>query len=231
MRTLTLIAVVVLAGCKEKAAEPPPAPGSTGKRPLALDEKARQPSRFPIARGLSPAVMALCDALHQLPAERRGACCNTPTQRHGNDECLRLISLAIERQAVDVRHAARCVVERTAQFEGCGWVGPEDVPLPAGCVGLLEGQLKEGQQCGSVLECSTGLRCVGLSASSPGRCETADGDAGVCQPVTDPLGRAVRHTCEVQPRKAAGEPCEKDDECIAACVVGDGGQKRCGPRC
>lgn len=131
----------------------------------------------------------LCRALHDLPTQRFGACCDAKPSAPFLAECTRTLSFAIDSGAVtlDDDALARCEAAQSAALEGCGWPhGSVPRPIDA-CTSVLVGTVPRGKSCRSALECAVGDTCVGLSATSPGVCGEPKEAKQICQTAVDTL--------------------------------------------
>jgi hypothetical protein len=254
VRNVALLLVMVC-GCKEK---PAAAPVSTERK---TDDVS--PGFEGSPRAVSTEVAALCEALHQMPAARRAACCRTEMGVEQSGECARVLSLALEAGTVQLHDSVACVKALIASHQGCGWVGPNEDTLPDACVGVVAGVLPLAAKCRSTLECAAGNRCLGAGPSAAGVCAPLGGDGAPCEQSADVLasytrqplprecaGFCAQHRCQPSltdggaraqglrcvdgvcfSPKPEGAACERDVECIGACVSrGDAG-RHCGAGC
>ena len=241
MRSAAVLLAVCLVGCKDKPAKDNETPRADVDVKPAFDGAPRQ---------IDAKVAALCEALHQMPAERKAACCRGQTAAHFGGECARVVALALEQGTLQLQHPEACVKDLVASHQGCGWVGPNAQPLPASCVGLTAGRIAEGKRCRSTLECVPGLRCLGAGPTAAGTC-APPGQAGMaCELSVDVLvsylrqtlpphlecaGFCQRHRCE--PMLTDGGACTLDAQCpqgqrcAGSCVAGALGAagERCVP--
>jgi hypothetical protein len=196
---------------------------------MAGDDAAR-PARAdpPASRGQAVA-RRLCDALHTLPAKRKAECCGASVANLA-DVCSSEVTASLRRGAVSVDGAAveRCAAETARALEGCGWVAPQPPPLPAACLGLVQGTLAAGASCRSSLECRDGLFCRGAGPTTPGtcarpaparmRCEVpADNLASYVRAGDDPRHAACDGLCikgECLPFAPAGASCTSSSGCV-----------------
>jgi hypothetical protein len=218
--------LVILGSCKDKPVDQP-------KRAPDDDVK---PAFEGTPRSVPPPVAALCRALHQLPVERKAACCHTSAGAHFASECARVLSLALEAGTVQLQGVEACVKSLEAQHDGCGWVGPNEAPLPATCSALITGNLAPGAKCRSSLECKQGTRCAGAGATATGVCAPPGREGLACELSVDVLasytrqrlpahlecaGFCQRHRCE--PVLLDGGVCTLDAQCPTG--------QRCGGTC
>lgn len=242
-RSLFSVALLLLlAACKDKPSAPRPPPER-------LESDVR-PAFDGAPRKLDARALALCEALHQLPAQRRAACCQGATPAHFGGECARVLSIALEQGTIELNHAEACVKDQAAAHQGCGWVGPNEVPLPESCAAVVVGHAAMGARCRSTLECVPGLRCQGSGPTSTGTCAPAGQDGMACELSVDVLaaygrqalpahsecsGFCQRHRCETV--LTDGGSCTLDAQCPAGqrcagnCVAGAHGAagERCVP--
>jgi hypothetical protein len=151
---------------------------------------------YPVTRDPPhPLAARLCDVLHALPAKRRAACCGGPAGFHPASECARTLSFALRSGAVTLASADvdSCVEAAERSLQGCDWVTSLSPPPPAACEGILKGTLPEGAACRSSLECSEGLRCVGVGPTDMGRCAPPR-HRGACGLSVDTLAAHTRQT-------------------------------------
>lgn len=228
---LVVVVLVALAGCKDKPSAP------AGEPPRV--ESDVKPAFDGSPRQVTPAVAALCGALHQMPAERKAACCRGSPAQHFGGECARVLSLALEQGTVELRGADACAKDLVALHQGCGWVGPNEPALPESCAGVVAGRIAQGKKCRSSLECVAGLRCLGAGPTAAGTCEKPGSDGMACELSVDVLvsyarqplpahvecaGFCQRHQCEAV--LADGGACTLDAQCPAGqrcagtCVAG-----------
>lgn len=179
-----------------------------------------------------PLAGKLCEALHGLPVKRRAECCAHAPGFSLEGECTRTLSFALREKAVVVDPAAAdaCVAAMARAHEGCAWVGPMGVPLPAECDGIVRGTLEEGKRCRSSLECVDGLRCQGVGPTDIGQCAKPKARGHVCAIAADTLASSTRQ----------GSFEERHPECAGYCAhrrcedfVAAGGEckttAQCGP--
>jgi len=143
-----------------------------------------------------PLAEKLCAALHDVPNKRRAECCQSTQGFSLTSECVRILSHALRDKSVSLDGAAvdSCVAQSNAAYEGCDWVGPTNVSLPAACEGILRGSLEEGKRCRSSLECQEGLRCVGLGPTDAGVCRKPSKPGFPCSLAVDTLGALTRQS-------------------------------------
>lgn len=229
--------LVVLVGCKDKPAQ------ETARADVDV-----KPAFDGAPRQIDPKVAALCEALHQMPAERKAACCRGQTAAHFGGECGRVLALALEQGTVALQNSEACVRDLVKSHQGCGWVGPNEVPVPASCQGVVVGRIAEGKKCRSTLECVPGLRCLGAGPTAAGTCAPPGQDGMACELSVDVLvsylrhplpahvecaGYCQRHRCEAV--LTDGGSCTLDAQCPAGqrcagtCVQGARGAA--GDRC
>ncbi|HVE81766.1 MAG TPA: hypothetical protein VND93_02925 [Myxococcales bacterium] len=201
-----------------------------------------------------PLAAKLCDALHKLPLERRVECCHGGGGVTMVSQCTAMLSSALRLGAVTAEAEAvdRCAKAMEAAYAGCAWVGPNDVPLPEVCQGLLKGTLAAGARCRSSLECQDGLRCAGSGPTDLGRCAPPGPTGLPCEISVDALAGYVRQDLrrghsECQgwcQRRFCQDPVKEGGQCLAdlqcqtgmhcaggACVPGpvSGPGEKCSP--
>jgi hypothetical protein len=180
----------------------------------------------------APRTVELCRALHDEPVARKAQCCGK--ERAGPSPvvapCAGALSSALKLKDVTLDDAkvAACIAARSAQLEGCSWVGLLQPPAPDACRDLIVGALDEGARCRSSLACKAGLRCVGASLLDTGRCKRPLPARAPCGGSVDGLAVVVGQTevdrahpeCEgacIRGRcvdtAPAGAPCFADAEC------------------
>ncbi len=176
-----------------------------------------------------PAARKLCAALHELPAQRKAACCAGASASNLGALCEGVVTAALRSKAVTVDDAAieRCAAAMDRAHQGCDWVTPLSSAVPPECEGLLRGRFPEGNKCRSSLECDEGLRCHGAGPTSLGRCGKPR-EGGTCNTAVDVLatyarqdhydkahpecaGQCSQHRC--LPALAAGEACQSSVAC------------------
>lgn len=161
-----------------------------------------------------PLAEKLCTALHEVPAKRRADCCSTSPGFTLTNECVRMLSHALRDKSVQIEASTveACAAAMNAAHEGCDWVGPTNVPIPAACDGILRGSVVEGGRCRSSLECVEGYRCLGLGPTDAGVCRKPLPSGYPCDLAVDPLAAITRHdSLELQ-----------HPECVGVCA-----QRRC----
>lgn len=180
-----LVALSPACKCARSGAVAPPDAGE--------DEDQVRPV-YSLEGPVAPLAAKLCEALHKLPEERRAQCCpggsgiTVLAQCTGTlSSALRLGAVTLEAEAVD-----RCASAMAAAHEGCAWVGPNPLPLPEVCTGLLKGTLGAGAHCRSSLECQDGLRCAGAGPTDLGRCAPAGPPGTPCELAVDALAVYAR---------------------------------------
>jgi len=184
---------------------------------------------------------ALCEALHAVAAERKALCCGRAPERLLLDECTRAVGRSLGAGALSSNDAgvAACRAAMQEAVTGCDWVTPGPAPSVAACGGLLTGQLGEGANCRSSLECRAPLHCDGVGATQSGTCQAPRELGAACGAVVDPLAAyaleheldvlhplcrdfcsLLSHRCEATPR--AGDSCVASVNCARGqhCVAG-----------
>ena len=140
----------------------------TKRLPATRATSARLPANA--AKTPDASAVALCTALHDLPTQRRAACCAEAPITVYFDECVRLLSTAVraDKLRIDPDAAARCATRVDETTRGCDWIPPTLTAAPASCAEAVTGRVPEGGRCTSSLECSGELHCAGQGASTPG---------------------------------------------------------------
>ena len=183
-------------------AGPEPAP-SASVTPAAKDAQTAEPSEdsvtsvYPLDAGApDPLVHKLCAALHDLPEQRRAACCQSTPSIVFTSECNRTLTAAVHFKAVALESAEvdRCIEAMGRAYDGCEWVGPWPPEMPAECEGIIHGVLAKDARCRSSLECAEGLRCQGAGPTSAGRCGPPRPDGSACGAAVDPLVAFAKQT-------------------------------------
>lgn len=234
-RGLFLAVVLALAwvsGCKcgREAPEAGSASPTEAQEARAEDEVR---SVYPTQAGASaPLAQRLCAALHEVPAQRRAACCGGSPMLLVAGECVRTLSAALASKAVKLEPAAveACAQAMEKAHAGCEWVGPEAPPAPAACQGLIQGALASGARCRSSLECAEGLRCQGVGPTDTGLCGAPAGTGQPCAYSVDALATYTRQALlEEQHPECQGHcfkrRCVDDVPLGGACVLAE----QCGP--
>lgn len=141
-----------------------------------------------------PLAEKLCAALYDVPANRRAECCHHSSGFSLTSECVRILSHALRDKSVSLDSAAvdACVSAMNAAHEGCTWVGPVNVPVPAACDGIVRGSIAEGKRCRSSLECIEGLHCIGVGPTDAGVCRKPPPSGYPCTLAVDTLGALTR---------------------------------------
>jgi hypothetical protein len=180
----------------------------------------------------APLAQRLCAALHEVPARRRAECCGGAPMLLVEGECVRTLSAALASKAVKLEPSAveACAQAMEKSHAGCEWVGPEALPVPASCLGLLEGTLAAGARCRSSLECMEGLRCHGVGPTDMGVCGAASEVGQPCAFSVDSLSTYTRQVTLEELHPECQGHCFKR-RCVAnvaaggACLL----PEQCGP--
>lgn len=154
-----------------------------------------------------PLAEKLCAALHDVPTKRRAACCSQAVGFSLVSECVRTLSHALRDKSVSLDIAAvdACVSAMNTAHEGCDWVAPANVPLPAACDGILHGTIGDGKRCRSSLECIDGLRCIGVGPTDAGVCRKPLPAGYPCTLAVDSLAAVtIQSSLDVQHPECAG---------------------------
>jgi hypothetical protein len=135
-----------------------------------------------------------CVALHDIPEERRAACCTEKPGLVVTSECERTLSAAIAVKAValDAPGVEACERALRAAYEGCEWPGPFMPDVPDECLRVIRGLVPEGARCRSSLECEGDLRCQGATPTTTGRCHVPAVDGQRCGGSADTLATYTR---------------------------------------
>ena len=146
-----------------------------------------------------PVVHKLCSALHDLPEQRRAACCEQGLGVVVTGECERMLTSAVGSKAasLEATEVDRCVSAMQKAYEGCDWVGPFPPETPPECEGVVHGSLGTGATCRSSLECVKGLRCNGVGPTLAGVCGPAHADGQSCGAAVDTLAVFVKQQAEL----------------------------------
>jgi hypothetical protein len=141
-----------------------------------------------------PLAEKLCAALHDVPIKRRADCCHQGVGFSVASECVRVLSHALRDKSVSLESTAvdACVSAMNAVHEGCDWVAPANVALPAACDRIVRGSIEEGKRCRSSLECVDGLRCVGVGPTDTGVCRKPLPSGYPCSLAVDTLAALTR---------------------------------------
>lgn len=232
-----LLVIAVSIGCKKTPPPPPPPPAEV---PTEANEGIVPvyPKAAVDARATS-----VCEAMHALPAQRKGECCKAPASDASAlvNTCVETLSGALATNDVKLDNADACINARKKQLEGCGWVGPLLPPLPQECNAMLTGVSAELARCRSSVECKEGLRCLGAGPLDAGRCAKPAPIGGRCGSV-DALSVVIAQSiidekhpqcasgvCALgrcQAAKKTGEECRSslecgvENHCDGTCVAG-----------
>jgi hypothetical protein len=196
---------------------------------------------YPVDAGPpDPQAAKFCEAVFGLPTRRHAECCKEEPGFSAAGECLRTLTHALRVKAVELSAADvdRCAAASAAATQGCGWVGQSRLPVPEPCRRMVQGLLGAGAQCRSSLECSTGLHCHGLTATSRGVCGKPRPEGALCGGAIDTLAaytaqarldaehpecdKAYCSSGRCLPFVAAGAACTGNAQCgaEASCRVG-----------
>lgn len=208
--------------------EQKPPPGTEG---LPSDDEVK-PVYSAFAGAPLPLAQKLCGALHDLPVQRRAACCKSNPGLSFGGECVKIVSAALRSGGVALDAAAvdRCVAAQEKALDGCSWVGGNALPLVPECDGLLTGRRKANEVCRSSLECGEGLRCSGVGPLNPGRCAAPAAAGQVCLIAVDSLSVYSREELDAHHPECNGfcghHKCEAAQAVGAACSL----PSQCGPK-
>jgi len=159
----TALLLALSFACKKPAPAAPP----TAAQPAveASDAGGDEEVKPVYAAGeASPLAQQLCDALYEVQADRRAACCSgKPAPGLGLSQCVLTVSAALRSGAVslDPKAVAACAAAQAKIYDGCAWAGSQP-QIPSQCRELLKGRRKNGEVCRSSLECLEGQTCLGV---------------------------------------------------------------------
>ena len=212
--------------CQRGPSAPPRAAGSTGTSrqgcprgrgpamppgapPPVEETRPVYPSQLDGAE--SPQAQTLCRALHELPAARRKACCQSTTGLMLNSDCVRVLTFAQRSGAVriDEPALASCVAGLGQLYSGCDWIGPgrpSSLPSVAACCTEPWRLGRAVDQAWSVRE---GLFCHGAGPTASGVCGVPRVDGERCGLAVDALAAYLRMSMltEPHPQFAAHREC------------------------
>lgn len=136
-----------------------------------------------------PLATRVCKALHRRRAERKAECCKTAPQIDMTDECVKMLTTALNDGAVSTTEAevSSCEAGAESTFSGCSWVKPIATPAVTACENLLHGSRTKGKVCRSSIECVDGLYCRGVGPTSAGVCDDPKVTGQTCNTGVDPL--------------------------------------------
>jgi hypothetical protein len=197
-RGLSLATVLWLSlwsGCKcgQGGGAPDASPAVSAEQLSASEDEVRPV--YPVQAGApAPLAQRLCEALQEIPARRRASCCEGSPGSLLAGECVRMLTAALASGAVKLEAPAveACAQAMQRTYEGCEWVGPQAPPVPAECLGLMQGTLVAGARCRSSLECAAGLNCHGVGPTDPGVCGPPGGAGQLCSLSVDALATYAR---------------------------------------
>jgi hypothetical protein len=231
----TLLAVILISThcAKDKESSSPPAASSSAKAVASAGDTGEEAAQsvYPLDAGApDPLAQKLCAALHDLPEQRRSACCNAQPGIVFTSECVRMLTGALRLRAVNVDAADvdRCVAAMGREHEGCDWVGPYPPDPPKECLGIFHGTLARGARCRSSLECVDGLRCQGSSPMALGRCGPPRADGEACGAAVDPLVGYTKQSPEAPAHQECAGFC---DHLRCAAKVANGGACKFAAQC
>ena len=172
-----------------------------------------------------PMATRLCGVLHALPEKRREACCGeAPGSGAVERECVRMLSQALTDKSATLEETAvsACESALTRTLDGCDWPGPAGFEVPEACVEIIGGTLAPRARCRSSLECRSGLRCVGLGPTDPGRCAPPSPQNTLCAISVDALAGATLQRLDETHPECAGtcgrRQCENALDAGTACT-------------
>jgi hypothetical protein len=241
-----ILALLVVTHCsKERQDKPSPvasaaeaAPSAAASGAVAARDQVR--SVYPLDAGPPDALVhRLCSALHDVPEQRRAACCEQGSGVVVTGECERTLTAAVSSKAVslDAVEVDRCATAMQRAHEGCDWIGPFPPETPAECQGIIHGSLETGAACRSSLECVKGQRCHGAGPTAGGVCGPARADGQACGSAVDTLAVYAKQQVELESghqectgycdrlrcahRIALGEACRSGAQCAdGGCAAG-----------
>jgi hypothetical protein len=205
---LVFVLALCAIGCpkREQAAQDAGAPGA-GDAMLgeAVESDDEIHPVYPVDAGPpDPLATRLCHVLHDVPEQKRAACCGAPPAIVLTSECVRVVTAALRFKAIALDPAAidACAAALDKALEGCEWPGPFPPALPPACQGIVKGTLAERARCRSSLECAGTLRCQGVGPTATGRCAPAAAEGERCGGSADPLVTFARQNDEAHPECA-----------------------------
>ena len=141
-----------------------------------------------------PTTTRLCQVLHDLPEQKRAACCETKPAVVFTSECERVVTAALHFKAISLDAPAidACRAALEGSLAGCDWPGPFPPAIPPACEHVVKGALAAGARCRSSLECAGDLRCHGVGPTRMGRCGGPKDDGEACGGTADPLASYTR---------------------------------------
>jgi hypothetical protein len=158
---------------------------------------------YPLDAPPHPLAIRLCEALHDIPARRKGECCGGEPVRFLTKECARVLGATLHAKTVKLEEAAveRCAAAMNDSLAGCDWVTPSPPPAPEACQRLLHGQLERGSVCRSSLECRGDMHCEGVSPTKTGVCTPPGAEGAGCGAHVDVLATYLsdRHLATSHP--------------------------------
>jgi hypothetical protein len=233
----SLLVAALLPACTPKGDKlPPPEPSSSATATSAPVETARADDEirpvYPLKVTSDPLAQRLCGALQELPERRRAECCGRVPGASFTDECVRTLSYAIGAKTVtvDPLDADRCVEAMSRAYEGCSWVGPNAIPVPEACLGIIKGNVPDGGVCRSSLDCATGKHCQGSGPTHLGVCAPPLPARYACDLGVDTLVTYTRQTsAEAQHPECVGYCMRR--RCFEATPIGGACKvtPECGP--
>ena len=219
-RSFVLVVLACL-GCKTPATAPDAGPAKSDG-PTRPDDEVKPV--YTAEYSSQPLARKFCHVVNGLIQERRLACCGDSSPGVMESECARMLSQAVTDKVVTIDEAAltSCETALTQSLEGCDWPGPS-VELPEGCLELVIGTLAEKARCRSSLECSKGLRCVGVGPTDRGRCAPPSPEGTLCAISVDALASAARQRLDDAHPECAGicgrRRCENSLDAGVACTT------------
>jgi hypothetical protein len=201
----TALLLALSFACKKPAPAAPP----TAAQPAveASDAGGDEEVKPVYAAGeASPLAQQLCDALYEVQADRRAACCSgKPAPGLGLSQCVLTVSAALRSGAVslDPKAVAACAAAQAKIYDGCAWAGSQP-QIPSQCRELLKGRRKNGEVCRSSLECLEGQTCLGVGPTQAGICGAPKTDGQACRLSVDALASFARDDEDIHHPECAG---------------------------
>lgn len=236
IRRVALSLFVVAFACKQEAPKPPRDAGQPSETAAPEEDDEIRPVYPEDVAEIPTAVTKLCRALHERPKVRRAECCERKPGVTLTSECERNLAgaLSVKGIALDESKIAACSAAIETQHEGCDWVAPSPLPIPAECLGIVAGTKKLGEACRSTLECPAGLHCRGSGPTDLGRCSPPAPPRASCNTGVDPLVTYLRQDDVEITRPACQGFCDRNRcraflELDTSCVsnVQCGSERRC----
>ncbi len=202
-RFLALALAASLGSCTKKQAPvaPPPAPPAPPASLAGVPAQSGDPASENLKAVYSdfdgaalPLAQKFCDAVYEIPAGRKAACCKAGKGSALTPLCANLLSAALRSNGVslDAEAVNACTAAQNKAHDGCSWVGTTVDRSPPECRLLIKGLRKPGELCRSSLECGDGQHCLGVGPMDPGRCGNPRPAGQSCRDSVDPLAEYTR---------------------------------------